>query len=98
MENRKTGLVEMAMRYRQIVLLVVSLLMIAGVYALIVMPRQEYPEIVIRQGVVIGIYPGASSEVAEEQLTKPLERYLLTFPEVNRKKTYSHSQDGMTIV
>ena len=86
------------MRHRQIMLLVVALLMIAGVYALIVMPRQEYPAFVIRQGVVIGVYPGATSEKVEEQLTRPLERYLLTFPEVKRKKTYSHSRNGMAII
>ena len=98
MEAKKTGFIEMTMRYRQVMLLAVILLMIAGVYSLVVMPRQEYPTFVIRQGVVIGVYPGASSEVVEEQLAKPLERYLLSFPEVNRKKTYSHSRNGMAII
>ena len=86
------------MRHRQVMLLVVALLMIGGVYALMVMPRQEYPTFVIRQGLVIGVFPGASSEMVEEQLTRPLERYLLTFPEVNRKKTFSHSRNGMAII
>lgn len=86
------------MLHRQIMLLVTSVLIIAGIYALQVMPKQENPEFTIRQGVVIGVYPGASSETVEEQLTKPLEKYLLTFPEVNRKKTYSQSKDGMVIV
>ena len=98
MENRKTGFIETVMRYRQIMLLAVALLMIAGVYALMVMPRQEYPTFIIRQGVVIGVCPGVSSETVEEQLTRPLERYLLTFPEVNRKKTYSHSRNGIAII
>ncbi len=96
--KKKVGFIEMAMRYRQIMLLVVAILIIAGVYALLEMPKQEYPTFVIRQGVVIGVYPGASSDVVEEQLTKPLERYLLTFPEVNRKKTYSHSKDGIVFI
>lgn len=96
--EKKIGIIEWAMRYRQIVLLITGLLVIVGIYALKVMPKQEYPEFIIRQGVVIGVYPGASSDVVEEQLTKPLENYLLTFPEVNREKTYSQSQDGMVFV
>lgn len=96
--KKKTGFIELTMRYWQIMLLVTVILIIAGVYALFVMPKQEYPAFVIRQGVVIGVYPGASSERVEEQLAKPLEKYLLTFPEVNRKKTYSHSKDGFVFV
>jgi multidrug efflux pump len=45
--------------------------------------------------VVVGVYPGATSGEVEEQLAKPLERYLFTFKEVKKKKTYSMSRDGM---
>lgn len=93
--KRKTGNIGLVMRHNQIMLLVVGILVAAGIYALATMPKQEYPEFTIRQGVVVGVYPGASSSVVEEQLTKPLEKYLLTFPEVNRKKTYSQTKDGM---
>lgn len=94
----KQGVVEWAMRYHKIILLVMSLLVIAGVYSLQKMPKQEFPVYTIRQGVVIGVYPGANVHDVEEQLTKPLEKYLLTFKEVNRKKTYSHSKDGIVYV
>ena len=96
--KRKSGFIEKSIRYRQVMLLVVSLLMLVGTYALIVMPRQEYPTFIIRQGVVIGVFPGASSETVEEQLTKPLERFLFTFHEVNREKTFSHSVNGMAVI
>ena len=96
--KKKTGIIELTMRYRQIMLLITAIMIIAGVYALLEMPKQEYPTFVIRQGLVIGVYPGASSEMVEEQLTIPLEKYLLTFPEVNRKKTYSHSKDGFVFI
>jgi len=93
--RKKLGSIELAMRHNQIMLLVVGLLVVTGIYALVMMPKQEYPEFTIRQGVVIGVYPGANSSVVEEQLTKPLEKHLLTFPEVNRKKTYSQTKDGI---
>ena len=94
----RKGIIEAVMRHRQIMLLITTALIIAGIYALKVMPKQEFPIFTIRQGIVIGVYPGANSETVEAQLTKPLETFLLTFPEVNRQKTYSHSRDGMVIV
>ena len=96
--RKKTGIIEWAMRHYQIVLLITGLLVAMGIYALTVMPKQEYPIFTIRQGVVIGVYPGADSKTVEEQLTKPLEKYLFTYPEVNRKKTYSHSKEGFVFV
>jgi len=96
--REKTGIIESVMRNRQILLLITAVLIIAGIYALKVIPKQENPTFTIRQGVVIGVYPGANIETVEAQLTKPLEKYLLTFPEVNRHKTYSQTRDGMVIV
>lgn len=98
MSRRKTDIVELAMRYRQIVILLVSLLVIFGIYALVSMPKNEFPEFTIRQGLVIGVYPGATSAEVEEQLTKPLEKFIFTYKEVKKKKTYSTSKDGMVIV
>lgn len=95
---KKKGIIEWAMQNRQIVFLLTGVLIILGIYALVVMPKQEYPVFTIRQGVVIGVYPGASSLEIEQQVTKPLERYLFTFPEVNRKKTHSQSKDGIAFV
>ena len=96
--ERKTGIIESVMHNRQMMLLVTAILVAAGIYALKVMPKQENPVFTIRQGIVIGVYPGANVEMVEAQLTKPLETFLLTFPEVNRQKTYSQSRDGMVIV
>ncbi|MFD2962334.1 MULTISPECIES: efflux RND transporter permease subunit [Olivibacter] len=97
MENSKKnkGLIAIAMEYNKIVLLLVSTLIIFGVYALIKMPKQEFPTFTIRQGVVVGVYPGATSAEVEEQLAKPLENFLFTYKEVKKSKTYSMSRDGM---
>ncbi|MDR1526540.1 MAG: efflux RND transporter permease subunit [Dysgonamonadaceae bacterium] len=95
-QNNK--MIEWALKNRQIILLLVAVLFVAGIYSLAVMPKQEQPEFTIRQGVVVGVFPGATSLEVEEQLTRPLERYLFTFTEVNRKKTHSQSQDGMAYI
>lgn len=96
--KKKRGIIELAMRYNQITLLLIFLLVLLGIYGLIKMPKQEFPEFIIRQGVVVGVYPGATSSEVEEQLAKPLERYLFTFKEVKKKKTYSMSRDGLVYV
>lgn len=96
--KKKQGIIEWAMHYYQITLLVLTILVGLGVYGLVNMPKQEFPEFTIRQGVVAGVYPGATSAEVEEQLAKPLERYLFTFKEVKKKKTYSMSRDGMVYI
>ena len=91
-------IIEWAMKNSQVIFLVVVVLFVAGIYSLVVMPKQEQPEFIIRQGVVAGVYPGATSLEVEEQLTRPLERYLFTFTEVNREKTTSRSENGMSYI
>lgn len=86
------------MKYRQIVLTIVVAMMLLGVYALKKMPRREYPEFTIRQGVIIGVYPGAGSEEVEEQLTKVVENYIFGYEEVNKEKTHSLSKEGQMLV
>ena len=79
-------------------LLIVAILFILGIYGMYVMPKDEFPHATIRQGVVIAVYPGATSEETEQQVARPLERYLFTYGEVNRLKTTTTSQNGMCIV
>ena len=81
-----------------ITLLIVVILFVLGIYGMYVMPKDEFPAFTIRQGVVVAVYPGATSEEVEEQVARPLERYLFTYSEVNRAKTTTTSQNGMCIV
>ena len=86
------------MRNFRITFLIVGCLFVFGIYALARIPKQEFPEYTIRQGVVVGVYPGATAEEGEEQLAKPLEQFLMTYKEVKRAKTTSTSQNGMCYV
>ena len=87
-----------AMRNFRITFLIVGCLFVFGIYALTRIPKQEFPEYTIRQGVVVGLYPGATTEEVEEQLAKPLEQFLMTYKEIKRHKTISTSQNGMCYV
>lgn len=93
-----TKFVNWVMHNYRISMLIVLILFIFGIIGIDKMPKQEFPDFTIRQGVVVGIYPGATSEEVEEQLTKPLERYIFTFKEVKKAKTTSTSQNGMCYV
>ena len=86
------------LEHYSISLLIVGILFILGIYGMYVMPKDEFPHATIRQGVVVAVYPGATSEEVEQQVARPLERYLFTFGEVNRVKTTTTSQNGMCIV
>ena len=86
------------MRYHNIVIILVSVFVVFGVYALLNMPRNEFPNFTIRQGLVIGVYPGATSAEVEEQLTKQVENYIFGFKEVKKSKTYSESKEGQMII
>jgi multidrug efflux pump subunit AcrB len=94
----KTTLIESAMRHKTVVMAVVFTLMAFGLYGLFNMPRNEFPNFTIRQGLVIGVYPGASARQVEEQLTSKVEAYLFSFEEVDKSKTYSYSRDGIAYI
>jgi len=98
MKQKKIGYIGWAMRYHNIVLILVGLFVIFGGYALLNMPRNEFPNFTIRQGLVVGVYPGASSAEVETQLTKEVENYIFGFKEVKKSKTYSQSKEGMMIM
>src|SRR5574344_3085448 len=90
--------VEGVMRNRSIMLLILSACILFGIYSLINMPKNEFPTFTVRQGVGVGVYPGASSEQVEEQLAKPLEKFLWGFKEIKKVKTYSESKDGICYI
>ena len=86
------------LEHYRISLLIVGLMFLLGIFGMYVMPRDEFPHVTIRQGVVVAVYPGASTEEIEQQVARPLERYLFTFNEVNRAKTTATSQNSLCIM
>ena len=86
------------MRNHGLVYIIVAIFVAFGIFALSRMNKNEFPEVTIRLGVVAGIYPGATAQEVEEQVAKPIEQYLFSFKEIDKKKTYSLSQDGIVYV
>ena len=96
--DKKMNWLKWPLEHYPITLLLITILFGMGIYGMYVMPKDEFPAFTIRQGVVIAVYPGATTEEVEEQVARPLERYLFTYGEVNRKKTTTTSQNGMCMV
>ena len=81
----------------KLIYFVVILLVAVGAYGIYALNKDEFPTFEIREGLVVGVYPGASSEEVETQLTKPLEDILFSYQEVERE-TYSYSRNGYCFI
>ena len=69
-------------------------LMAFGIWSLPQLNKDEFPQFTIRQGVVVAVYPGATAQEVEEQVTIPLEDYINSFESVNKSLTFTESEDG----
>ena len=98
MMKKGMNIIEAAMKHYQIVVTIVAVMMVVGIVGLKNMPRREFPEFTIRQGVIVGVFPGHSSLEVEEQLTTVVEDYIFGYEEVKKSKTYSHSTEGQMII
>lgn len=94
----KRSFIESAMCNHNIVILLMGMLVFLGIMGLVLMPKQEMPQFTVRQGACVAVYPGATSEEVEQRVAKPLENFIFGYKEVNKKKTYTQSKDGMLIV
>ena len=97
-KEKKMSLQEWSMHYRQIIILLVSCFVAMGIYGLAHINKNEFPDFTIRQGLVIAVYPGVTVQDMEEQVTKPLEKYIFTYKEVKKEKTVSFTKDGIAII
>ncbi len=98
MKRKKRNAVEWAMHYRQIIILVVCCLVALGIYSLPEMRKNEFPDFTVRQGLVVAVAPGNTSEEMVEQVTKPLENYIFSYKEVKKEKSFSTNRDGITYI
>jgi len=92
------GWVRWAISEKKIVYLIVFALVAAGIAGLKYMNKDEFPTFQIKQGLVAGIYPGATAAEVEQQLTKPLEETLFSYKEVDRATTKSVSKNGICYI
>ncbi|MGN0188056.1 MAG: efflux RND transporter permease subunit [Candidatus Cryptobacteroides sp.] len=92
------GFVQSAILHNKTVYAVTALVVIFGIIGLVYMKKEEFPSFTIKQGLVVGVCPGASAAEVEERLTAPIEEILFSFPEVDREKFHSVTRDGMCFI
>jgi len=90
--------IKFSLRHPPVTLILTAIIVTIGLHAFLKMQRTEDPAITIRTGLVAAIYPGATSEQVEKQVTKTLERHIYKFPEVRKEKTYSTSRPGVAVI
>ena len=87
-----------AIKYKNIVRLILVLLILAGIVGLQYMNKDEFPTFEIKQGLIAAVYPGADVHEVEREVGKPLEDLLFSMQEVNRSATKVVSRDGICYV
>lgn len=87
------NIVKTSFRYHRIVILLVTVLMMGGAYALKFINKNEFPDCTVRQGIVVAVCPGATAEQVEQEVTKPLEDYIFTYKDVRRPDQHRHRID-----
>lgn len=91
-------MVDWAISQKHIVYTLVAAFCAVGIIGLARMNKDEFPSFTIKQGVVVGVYPGATAQEVEDRLTGRLEDCLLGIPEVTRNNLRSVSKDGMCFI
>lgn len=97
MKKDKSGFIQGVIQYKNIVYFIVAVFIVLGVFSILRINKDEFPTFEIKEGLVVGVYPGASAEQVEQQLTKPLEDVLFTVPEVLRSSN-SYTQNGICYI
>lgn len=97
MKKDRSGFIQGVIQYKNIVYLLVAVFVALGIFSIMEINKDEFPTFEIKEGLVVGVYPGASAEQVEQQLTKPLEDVLFTVPEVLRSSN-SYTQNGICYI
>lgn len=90
------NLAEFAIRQRTFVLFFIALSVVAGLYSYFDLGKLEDPSFTVKTAVVVTLYPGASAEEVEQQVTDTIETKLQEIAELNRLR--SLSRPGMSMV
>ena len=76
--------------------LVIGAAILLGVAAVVALPREEEPQIIVPMIDVFVQMPGASAKEVEQRVTSPMEKLLWEIPGV--EYVYSTSSPGMSMV
>jgi multidrug efflux pump subunit AcrB len=90
------NITQLAFTYRKSIFLIISVLLINGIFAYFTLPAQEDPSITIREAVISTSFPGMAPDRVEQLITKKLEEEIRKIAEVEEIK--SSSATGVSII
>ncbi|MGH8728415.1 MAG: efflux RND transporter permease subunit, partial [Burkholderiales bacterium] len=92
------NLTEWALNHRQFTGFMIVLLMLGGVFAYFQLGQREDPDFAFRVMVVKTIYPGATAQEVEEQLTDRIEKKIQELPNLDHIRSYSKPGESLIFV
>ncbi|MDR9829287.1 efflux RND transporter permease subunit [Vibrio sp. FNV 38] len=92
------NLAEFAIRQRTFLLFFTVLSVVAGIYSYFDLGKLEDPSFTVKTAVVVTLYPGASAEEVEHQVTDTIETKLQEMGELNRLRSLSKPGVSMVFV
>ena len=90
------NLTELSLRHRTLVWYFIIVFTVGGIFAYNSLGRMEDPAFTIRQMVISAVWPGASAEEMQEQVTDKLERRFQDTPGL--KQIHSETRAGQTTI
>jgi len=89
------GITYYALKNSKLVMFIMVALIILGMFSYINMPRQESPDVSAPAARVIAVYPGASPEKVESQVTIKIEDAVKELTEIDNFESFS--KDGLSV-
>lgn len=96
MSSAGTSWTTLFFRDRRLLSLAICLIIVAGLAALLVLPRMEDPVLTERAGLINTLYPGATAERVESLVTEKIEAAVQEVEEI--KEMRSVSRDGISTI
>ena len=96
--NERWNLSAITLRHRQLALFFFLLIAISGVLAYFNLGQREDPDFTFRAMVIRTLWPGATAEQVDREITERLERKLLETPYFNRTNSYSKRGESLIIL
>ncbi len=96
--NKEFSISSWAVDNRVTVYILTFIIVVAGIYSYISMPREDFPEIIENKVYISSVFPGNSAEDVEKLVVKPLEKEFKNISGVNKISSSSFQDYGMIVV
>lgn len=93
-----TKLTRLALEENRLTLALALFVVAAGTMAFLRLPQAEDPPVVFRYALITSVFPGASAELVEREVTAPVEQAVRESPEVEWVSSISRQHASIVVV